>query len=158
LALAYLGHEIAVEPIREAIEQGVIGIVACPSSSSVPEKLANELQKLRSGGLGPADVAVLSLRGLHAKGILMQQGGLDGHSMVKADCADLEGKLVGDSFLRFKGLERPAILISDMGLVENRMGTRMHIALTRALSIVRILATKQDLAADPVLRRIGLEF
>ena len=55
-----------------------------------------------------------------------------------------------------RSLERPAILISDLGLVENRLGTRMHIALTRALSLVRIVAAKQALAEDPVMKKLGL--
>jgi hypothetical protein len=47
--------------------------------------------------------------------------------------------------LRFKGLERPAIIVTDLRLVTDRADVRMHIALTRALDVVRLVAAKEDL-------------
>jgi hypothetical protein len=60
---------------------------------------------------------------------------------VHADHPEMEERLVADTFLRWKGLERPAIIVADVpaeGL--RRFGTRMHIALTRALVAARIVA------------------
>jgi len=41
--------------------------------------------------------------------------------------------------IRFKGLERPAIVVTDLRYLKDRLGTRMKIALTRALGVVRIV-------------------
>lgn len=69
--------------------------------------------------------------------------------------------VVADTFLRVKGLERPAVIITDLGLLGDMGGdegersttreVRMHIALTRAMVAVRIVATKQAIHDDPVL-------
>jgi len=152
LARACLGEQVEPAPIKDALAQGVIGIVECPSRSSVPDKLALEVDKLRSGGLALSDVAILSLRGLGAEGSVARRDSLGRYDLVRADDPRMEANVVADSFLRFKGLERPAILVTDLDLVRDRLPVRMHVALTRALSLVRVVAAKEDLAADPVLR------
>ncbi|MCA9582674.1 MAG: hypothetical protein KC416_12825, partial [Myxococcales bacterium] len=58
--------------------------------------------------------------------------------------------LVADTFLRFKGLERPAVVITDLSLVSDRYPVRMHIALTRALTTASIVASKEVLSQDPI--------
>ncbi len=57
--------------------------------------------------------------------------------------------MVAETFLRFKGLERPAIIVTDLHLARDRV--RMYIALTRALSTVRIVDTRDSFVHDPVL-------
>lgn len=52
----------------------------------------------------------------------------------------MEEHLVADSFMRWKGLERPVIVVADVDPGQERFGTRMHIALTRALTAARIVA------------------
>ena len=48
--------------------------------------------------------------------------------------------VVCDTFLRFKGLERPVIIVTDVeGVDEGQRGVRMYIALTRALDVVRVV-------------------
>jgi len=51
----------------------------------------------------------------------------------------MEERLVADSFLRWKGLERPLIVVADVDPTLTQFGTRMHIALTRALTGVRVV-------------------
>lgn len=50
---------------------------------------------------------------------------------------------VADTFLRFKGLERclerSAIIVTNLRLVKDRFDVRMHIALSRALDVVRVV-------------------
>ena len=43
---------------------------------------------------------------------------------------------------------------TDMQYVEDRYATRMYIALTRALGVVRIVDTKEALKKDPVLLQL----
>jgi DNA helicase IV len=61
--------------------------------------------------------------------------------------------VVAEIFLRFKGLERPAIIIIDISLAldEPDYQKRMYIALTRALSTARIIDTGDSLLRDPFL-------
>ncbi len=72
---------------------------------------------------------------------------------MRADTPDANSNVVVETFLRFKGLERPAIIVTDVGLAAGKpdYGKRMYIALTRALSSVRILDTRESLALDPIL-------
>ncbi len=62
--------------------------------------------------------------------------------------------MVAETFLRFKGLERPAIIITDLSLAISKPDykKRMYIALTRALSTVRIVDTRNSVSCDPFLR------
>jgi hypothetical protein len=69
-----------------------------------------------------------------------------------ADDAGITDAVVCDTFLRFKGLERPAVIVTDLGGVANtKREVRMHIALTRALDLVRIVADEVTMGQDPVL-------
>jgi hypothetical protein len=65
-----------------------------------------------------------------------------------------------DTFLRFKGLERPAVIVTDLPGSrpdgDESLRVRMHIAVSRAQSALRIIGTRPAMLADPVLReRIG---
>jgi hypothetical protein len=61
--------------------------------------------------------------------------------------------VVVETFLRFKGLERPAIIITDVSLAIDKPDykKRMYIALTRALSTARIVDTRNSISCDPFL-------
>lgn len=47
------------------------------------------------------------------------------------------------------------MIVIDLPADLTRRDTRMHIAMTRALTTVRVVAPTDDLAADPVLRQAG---
>jgi hypothetical protein len=137
--------------VARAIDDGTLGIVACPSETSVPDKLATEIDKLCGEGLQPSDIAVLSLRGQTSPDAIVHRGALGRHRLVRADDPAVPDHVVADTFLRFKGLERPAILITDLRLVEDHAAVRLHIALTRALDAARIVAPRDALARWPGL-------
>jgi len=64
-----------------------------------------------------------------------------------------------DTFLRFKGLERPVIVIAEPGheVTHWRYDVRFHVALTRAIAAVIIVATTEAVDRDArlqVLREI----
>ena len=69
--------------------------------------------------------------------------------VVRAHDPAMANNVVADTFLRFKGLERSAVIVTDLSLVTNRVDVRMHIALTRALDVVRVVGTKEDLVELP---------
>ena len=82
----------------------------------------------------------MSLRGQTASDAIHQRERIGRHTFVHADHPEMESRLVADTFLRWKGLERPAIVVADVDATVKRFGTRMHIALTRALVAARIVA------------------
>jgi hypothetical protein len=143
--------ESSKESIRGAIDDETIGIVACPSVTSIPDKIANEIGKFRSAGFKPSDIAIVSVRG--------QQGGgtfglerIGTYRLVKADDPSAEDEIVDDTFLRFKGLERPAVIVTDLHLIKEPRNVRMYIALTRVLTAVRIVAPKESFLTDLIFR------
>jgi len=140
-----------VELAKAGVSSGRIGIVACPSASSERDKVAQEIEKLRSEGLALSDIAVVSLRGQTSPESVVHAPRLGNHVVVGADDDAIESSVVAETFLRYKGLERPAIIVADLGLVKDRLGVRMHIAVTRALDFVRIVAAKEALSKHTVL-------
>jgi len=59
---------------------------------------------------------------------------------------------VCDTFLRFKGLERLAVIVTDLGgVVNSKREVRLYIALTRALDLVRVVGEAASVREDPVL-------
>jgi hypothetical protein len=132
--------------VDEGLRDGVLGIIAAPSRSAVLGKIENEICKLRSEGFAPGDISVISLRGQTAEEGIGRREKIGDIPVVRAHDPAMVDHIVADTFLRFKGLERPAIIVTDLRLVTDRADVRMHIALTRALDVVRLVAAKEDLA------------
>jgi hypothetical protein len=143
------------ESIRNAIVAETIGIVTCPSDSSVPDKIANEIGKFLSAGFRPSDIAVVSVRGQNAAPTF-GLGRIGAYRLVKADDPKAANEIVDDTFLRFKGLERPAVIVTDLNLIHDRGEVRMYIAITRALSALRIVAPRDAINADPILTKLSV--
>ncbi len=135
-ALGGLEHDEAL--VQAGFEQETLARIECPSESSIPAKIENEIRKLLSRGFEPGDIAVLSLRGRSAESVAGQDK-IGSFPVVRADSPDIDENIVADTFLRFKGLERPAIIVTDLRLVKDRFDVRMHIALSRALDVVRVV-------------------
>lgn len=141
--------------IRDGISNGTIGVVQCPSESSVPDRIANEIGKLRSAGFAPNQIAIISVRGqTGARTFGMDRIGA--YRLVKADDPNATREIVDDTFLRFKGLERPAVIVTDLNVIADRREARMYIAITRALTTVRIVAPAEAIRRDPILGAIVL--
>ena len=64
--------------------------------------------------------------------------------------------IMTETFLRCNGVERPGVLVTAIrhALEKPDYRRRMYIALTRALSTVRIVESREDLLRDPILRAI----
>jgi hypothetical protein len=131
-----VGAEDVEEVMQAAVDAERLRLVSCPSTSSVPDKVANEITKLRGEGLQPEEIAVISLRGLGADGSVLDSEALVKVGVVRADDPALVDHVVADTFLRFKGLERPAVIVVDGHLVDgDDAGVRWFIAVTRALGV-----------------------
>jgi DNA helicase IV len=144
----------ARDTLKRAVANGHIGIIECPGESAIPDRIANEIAKLLSDGLKPRNIAILSLRGQRGAGTFGLQR-IGAYRVVKADDPTAANEIVDDTFLRFKGLERSAIIITDLHLVRDRREVRMYIAITRALTALRFVATRDVILADPVLAHLN---
>lgn len=162
--------------IEAARKDGTLRFVPCPDPARTAEVVGAEVDRLLAEGVALADVGIVSLRGQTATGSILQAERLGKHPFVLADHPEMEERLVADTFLRWKGLERPVIVVADVpagalggldaaeasgavpggvaaagatrtgdgggaaaGEALRALGTRMHIALTRALVAVRVV-------------------
>lgn len=139
LSKKYTGEPFESVILDSGFEDGILGIINAPSETSIPAKIENEINKLRSEGFQPQDIAVISLRGQNAEDGVARANQIGSIPVVRSDDPAMESNVVAETFLRFKGLERPAIIITDSRLVKDRMDVRMHIALTRATDVVRVV-------------------
>jgi superfamily I DNA and RNA helicase len=155
LADLYLGKEECEPAVREGIEADRIRLVAAQKPDKVSQTVGREIDLLIKDGFERKQIAVVSVVG---QGRSRAAGGsktIGVHQLVRADDPAMEREVVSDTFLRFKGLERPAVIVTDLGLIpkgeRGNRTVRMHIAVTRAQSALRIVADVDSLRADPVL-------
>ena len=130
-----------IEPFDE------LSVVRLPSASALEQYVAREIHKALSDGLPAKDIAVLSLGG-QLKTDLGRAEHIGDVPVRRADSEDAYQHVVADTFLRFKGLERPLILVVELDRGRHRYDVRMHVALTRATVRCVVLATKEELEAD----------
>lgn len=113
--------------------------------------LATELAGFVARGARPADLAVITLAG-QSKSALLRRDTIADLPMVGADAPDAPGRLIGDTFLRFKGLERPFVFLVEVAAGHaSQYERRMLIATTRATARLTILVTPEAAARDPRL-------
>jgi len=126
--------------------------VAVPAKK-VLDRVRHEIETLQKGGARPGDIAVLSLAG-QTRSRLLEKQRLGTIHVARADAPDASEHVVADTFLRFKGLERPFVIVTDLVHGEGmKYDVRMHIALTRATAGVIVVCDEADLSRDP---RLGM--
>jgi hypothetical protein len=133
------GQAYDQEILNRGEKEGVFRIINASSEKMVVKNIEKEINRLRSEGFAPEDIAVLSLRGQNAASGVARLDRIGDIPVVRADDQAMTTQVVADTFLRFKGLERPAVIITDLRLVDSRKDVRLHIALTRATDVVRIV-------------------
>ncbi len=141
--------------IRQGVEDGVIRLALAPNPPAIRQAVETEITKLLKENIAVSDIAVLSLAGQSADGSITRSKMLAGRAVLPADHEAAGSRLVADTFLRFKGLERPAVIVTDLHLrVDRMLATRLFIAITRAQDCLRIVVTPADLDKVPVLRML----
>ncbi len=153
LADAYINGEPNMKLIQSAVENKIIKIKGC-EEGKIHTEVGSEINNLLGEGFKGSEIAVISLRGKNLENNIIYQERLGGHEVALATDERAREHIVCDTFMRFKGLERPAVIVTDLRYVEGRYATRMNIALTRALGVVRIFGTKEALKKDPVLLQL----
>lgn len=147
-----LANQVRGLPFDEAAlaaarQDGTVGFVTAPSATSVPDKVGEEVDRLLSGGLAPGHIGIVSLRGQTPEGAIYNLPKVGRHAIVHADHEKMETRLVADTFLRWKGLERPAIVVADLPEGKlSRLPVRLNVALSRATVAVRCVGTAAALA------------
>jgi hypothetical protein len=142
--------------IDTSVTRDELRLVRAPSATAIPERVAREIEKALGDGAAPGDIAVLSLAG-QTRTALCAGARIGRTNVVRADDGAARGHVIADTFLRFKGLERPWVIVTELGLAQarGRYDVRMHIALTRATLGCVVVTTGEEIAADP--RLSGLE-
>jgi hypothetical protein len=150
LASSYAGN--ADEP--PAASDGSVRVIAV-APDELARRLRHEITELRRKGARPGDIAVLTLAGQTLSQVLKLDR-VGEERLVRADTPDAPAHIVADTFLRFKGLERPFVILTELAVGRiSKYETRMHIALTRATVQVLVLATPEHLAEDPRLAALA---
>jgi hypothetical protein len=153
LAEAYLGKELDVEAIDADKQKGIISIRAC-EEGKVHRTVEEEVRKLIADGFKPGEIAIVSLRGLLFAGSIVHRKKISGHEVAMATGGDIGEHIVCDTFLRYKGLERPAIIVTDLQHEAERYPIRMNIAVSRAYGVLRIVGDRGEMEKDPILSGI----
>jgi hypothetical protein len=151
LANRILGAAFDETAIARAREDGVLGaVVAEGGDAGTAAAVEAAVRALIDGGLAARDIGIVSLRGRAAQaGDVVAS--VAGHVPVPADAPDMEERLVADTFLRWKGLERPGIVVTDVPDDDlKQLPIRLNVALTRATVAVRVVGTREALG------RIGI--
>ena len=118
----------AADLIRPALEDGTIGIIPC-DGDKVHAAVGQEINRLLADGFKSTDIAVISLRGRMFDGNIMHRTELGGLPIVQATDDRAGLNIVCDTFLRYKGLERLAVIVTDLRADHSRYAVRMNIAL-----------------------------
>lgn len=109
------------------------------------------VDELRRGGARPEDIAIVTLAG-QTRSELFKLATLGSHALSRADAPEARSRVVMETFLRFKGLERPFVIVCEAaGAHITHFGTRLHIALTRATVQATLVASEATVAGEPRL-------
>jgi hypothetical protein len=139
--------------LKDGVRGDVIRLVTC-SEQRVARQVGKEINRLLGEGLQPGEIAVISVRGRGVKENICHNEELGGHKVVSATDHEADAQIICDSFLRFKGLERPAVIVTDLRLVSNLYELRMHIAVSRATSLLRIVGVEREMRKDQRLAEL----
>ena len=150
----YAGQcQVDLQLVKRGIQADIIRLVTC-SEQRVAKQVGKEINRLLGEGLQPNEIAVISVRGRGAKDNICHIGELGGNKVVLATDQEADSRIICDTFLRFKGLERPAVIVTDLRLVSDSYETRMHIAVSRPTSLLRIVGVEKEMRKDQILAEL----
>ena len=148
------GGNSGLEAVAREVADGTIKVIVCgDTEAEAHEAVGREIRALKAEGFAESDIAVISLRGMMYPGNIMHRKELGGCDVARA--TDLAGRdhVVCDTFLRYKGLERPVVIVADVKTEAERYAVRMNIAVSRAFGALRVVVPRREVEKDPVLVR-----
>ncbi len=86
------------------------------------------------------------------RGEIFHRTVVGGYQTALATDGNISGRIVCDTFLRYKGLERPAIIVTDIQPDVEKYGVRMNIVVSRAYGVLRLVCARGEIAKDEFLR------
>lgn len=125
-------------------------LVGVSDPDDVSAVVSAHVEALIGDGVRPQDIAVLSLAG-QTRTEIGRRTELGGRPVARADEERAATHVVVDTFLRFKGLERPYVIVTELRRSDARYDVRMHIALTRATVGCLVIGSREELELDPRL-------
>jgi len=156
LARLYQGLDADLDSIRGGVAEGRIGVAS--TTGALDDALNKEIGKLCAEQFSPGQIAIVSAVGRQKNPTVATRDKLGPYRLVRADSPESASNLVADTFLRIKGLEKRAVIVTDLSLIgpsyEKTRQTRMYIAITRAQDAVRFVDTESGLRSDRVLREL----
>ena len=135
---------------EEAVRENVIRVVKS-SEQKLLSKVGNEIERLIESGLQPNDIVIISVRGKNEEKNIMHNKKIGSREIVPATDANADSNVICDTFLRFKGLQRPAVIVTDLRLVSSSYQRRMHMAISRAQNLLSIVSIESEIRNDPTL-------
>ena len=142
--------------VAKELADGTIKIITSgDSEAEAHAAVGREIRAAKKEGFAENDIAVVSLRGLMYPGNLAHHATLGRCDLAKATDLEHRDRVICDTFLRYKGLERPAVIIGDVKTESSRYPVRMNIAVSRAFGALRIVASETEVRNDPILKRIA---
>ena len=120
---------------------------------TILQRVKSEVAKALKDGARLGDIAVLSLLG-QTKSELFKEARVGEITLVRADAPDAADHVVADTFLRFKGLERPYVIVTELSSGPERYDVRMHVALTRATLSCVVVGSEEEIVRDPRLSAV----
>jgi hypothetical protein len=145
-----------LEAVAQGSADGTIKVVVCGDGE--PEAHAavgREIRAAKKLGFAEREIAVVSLRGMMHPGNVMHNSSLGRCELAQATDLAHRERVICDTFLRYKGLERPMVIVGDVSPDSSRYPVRMNIAVSRAFGALRVVASRGELRKDPVLKRMA---
>lgn len=145
----------SLEAVARGLADGTLKIVATGDADlEMHAAVGNEIRAAKKQGFAESDIAVVSLRGLMHPGNIVHSGSLGRCEFAKATDLDHRERVICDTFLRYKGLERPLVIVADLTTEAGRYPVRMNIAVSRAFGALRIVAPKREIEKDSILLKV----
>jgi len=157
LADAYLGKltDNGSRAISTEVAAATIKVIVCDDAEGkAHEAVAREILALKADGFAESDIALLSLRGMMYSGNIIHNKMLGGCELALATDLERRDRIICDTFLRYKGLERPVVVIADVKTNAERYAIRMNIAVSRAIGALRVVVSNRELERDEILKQL----
>lgn len=145
-----------LDAVVQGLEDGTIKIVVSgDSEEEAHAAVGREIRAAKKEGFAESDIAVVSLRGMMYPGNIMHNKSLGRCELAQATDLEHRERVICDTFLRYKGLERPVVVVADVLTGAERYPVRMNIAVSRAFGALRVVAGRGEVERDKILLDIS---
>ena len=145
-----------LEAVAQGLADGTLKVVVSGDTEAESHaEVGREIRAAKKAGFAESDIAVVSLRGLMYPGNLAHSETLGRCELAKATDLEHRDRVICDTFLRYKGLERRMVIIGDVSTEASRYPVRMNIAASRAYGALRVVASRREIEKDPILKKIA---